>query len=108
MPCRFNLNHSHHYIPFHITNTEGREVPAKYIKVKMTSDPFAYGMLSSTSLIFKGFVHAAPILDVDDVPKFYYDEQLKSLQADYVNATQVNDSLGCIQDWSLVAEVHHY
>ena len=97
IPLGFDINHCHHYISFHITNPEGHEVPAKYVKVKMTSNPFAYGMLSSASPIFKGFVHAAPVLNINNTPTLH-NHNLQSLQANYSSATQVNNALACIQD----------
>ena len=42
------MNHGPQYVPFHIVNRDRVTVPAKYVKTKMTNDPYAYGMLSST------------------------------------------------------------
>ena len=50
------MNHGPQYIPFHIVNRDGVMVPAKYIKVKMTNDPYAYGMINSTGEVYKRLV----------------------------------------------------
>ena len=47
IPHGFKMNRGPQYVPFHIVNRDGITVPAKYIKVKMTNDPYAYGMLDS-------------------------------------------------------------
>ena len=53
------MNRGPQYVPFHVVNRDGVTVPAKYIKVKMTNDPYAYGMLNSTGKVYKGLIHAA-------------------------------------------------
>ena len=55
------MNHGPQYVPFHIVNRDGVTVPAKYIKVKMTNDPYAYGMLNSTGEVYKGLIHACNV-----------------------------------------------
>ena len=60
IPRKFEPNVGPAYVPFHIINREGRPVPAKYVRVKMTNDPYMYGMLNSTGEVFKGMIHAAP------------------------------------------------
>ena len=47
------MNRGPQYVPFHIINRDGVTVPAKYIRVKMTNNPYAYGMLDSQGEVFK-------------------------------------------------------
>ena len=101
------MNHGPQYVPFHIVNRDGVTVPAKYIKVKMTNDPYAYGMLTSMGEVYKGLVHAAPILDLTRVPRLGADD-LASLRFDYVDALRIDNALARVGDKSLCAEVHRF
>ena len=101
------MNHGSSYVPFHIVNRDGVTVPAKYVKVKMTNDPYAYGMLNSTGEVYKGLVHAAPVLDITHVPRLGVDD-LTSLRFDYRDTTRIDNALARIGDLSLCAEVHRF
>ena len=57
------------YVPFHIIDQDGCTILAKYVKVKMTNDPYAYGMINGKGEVFKGLIHAAPVLDITYVPR---------------------------------------
>ena len=101
------MNHGPQYVPFHIINRDGVTVPAKYIKTKMTNDPYAYGMLNSTGEVYKGLIHAAPVLDITTVPRLSV-EDLASLCFDYADASRIDNALACVGDKSLCAEVHRF
>ena len=101
------MNHGPQYVPFHIVNRDGVMVPAKYIKVKMTNDPYAYGMLTSSGEVYKGLIHAAPVLDITHVPRLGADD-LDSLRFDYEDASRVDNALARVGDKSLCAEVHRF
>ena len=101
------MNHGPQYVPFHIVNRARATVPAKYVKVKMTNDPYAYGMLNSTGEVYKGLIHAAPMLDITHVPHLGADD-LTSLRFDYVDVSCIDNALACIGDKSLCAEVHRF
>ena len=101
------MNRGPQYVPFHIVNRDGVTVPAKYVKVKMTNDPYAYGMLNSTGEVFKGLVHATPVLDITHVPRLGADD-LVSLHFDYADASRIDNALAHIGDKSLCAEVHRF
>ena len=73
----------------------------------MTNDPYAYGMLNSTGEVYKGLIHAAPILDITHMPRLSADN-LVSLCFDYVDASCINNALARVGDKSLCAEVHHF
>ena len=101
------MNHGPQYVPFHIVNKDGVTVPAKYVKVKMTNDPYAYGMLSSTGEVYKGLIHAAPVLDITHIPRLGPDD-LMSLRFDYADASRIDNALARVGDKSLCAEVHRF
>ena len=101
------MNHGPQYVLFHIVNRDGVTVPAKYIKVKMTNDPYAYGMLNATGEVYKGLIHAAPVLDLTTVPRLGPDV-LQSLRFDYADASRIDNALARIGDKSLCAEVHRF
>ena len=107
VPNRFKPNLGPAYIPFHIIDRDGHTIPAKYIKVKMTNDPYTYGMINSEGEVFKGLVHAAPVLDITHVPHITL-EDLVSLHFDYPDASHINNTLVHVGDRSLVAEVHRF
>ena len=101
------MNHGPQYVPFHIVNRDGVTVLAKYIKVKMTNDPYAYGMLTSVGEVYKGLIHAAPVLDITNVPRLGL-EDLDSLRFNYTDASRIDNALARVGDKSLVAEVHRF
>ena len=101
------MNQGPQYVPFHIVNRDGVTVPAKYIKVKMTNDPYAYGMLDSQGEVYKGLIHAAPVLDITHVPHLGADD-LASLHFDYADASRIDNALARVGDKSLCAEVHRF
>ena len=101
------MNRGPQYVPFHIVNRDGVTVPAKYIKVKMTNDPYAYGMLDSQGEVYKGLIHAAPVLDIMHVPRLGADD-LTSLRFDYADASRIDNALARVGDKSLCAEVHRF
>ena len=86
------MNHGPQYVPFHIVNRDGITMPAKYVKVKMTNDPYAYGMLNSNGEVYKGLIHAAPVLDITNVPRLGV-EDLASLRFDYTDASRIDNAL---------------
>ena len=107
VPNGFEPNLGPAYIPFHIINKDGHTIPAKYVKVQMTNDPYAYGMINSEGEVFKGLIHTAPVLNITHVPHIT-SEDLVSLHFNYLNASRINNALAHVGDQSLVAEVHQF
>ena len=101
------MNHGPEYILFHIVNHNGHTVLAKYVKVKMTNDPYTYGMLNSMGEVYKGLIHMVPILNITNVPQVY-NQDLTSLCYNYQDALHIDNTLMHIGDWSHLAEVHWY
>ena len=107
VPRGFEMNRGPQYVPFHIVNRDRVTVPAKYDKVKMTNDPYAYGMLNSTGEVYKGLVHAAPVLDITHVPRLGAND-LVSLRFDYADMSCIDNALAHVGDRSLCVEVHRF
>ena len=66
MPPGFEHNQGAAFIPFNITNQQGREVPAQYIQVHMSADdPYVLARATLTGPIYGGQLHATPVNDTD-------------------------------------------
>ena len=101
------MNHGPQYVPFHVVNRDGATVLAKYVKIKITNNPYAYGMLTSKGEVYKGLVHATPVLDITHILCLGPDN-LVSLRFDYADTSCIDNALACIGNKSLVAEVHRF
>ena len=64
-------------------------------------------MLTSQGEVYKGLVHAAPVLDITHVPRLGADD-LVSLRFDYADASRIDNALARVGDKSLCAEVHRF
>ena len=107
IPHGYNLNYHHHYIPFRITNAEGKKSPAKYVQVFMTSNPYALSKLTSDDKVYKAEIHTAPHYNYP-LCKNYSDNDLHKLLSSWFEAQEVNNTLIRLKDCSLQAEVHCY
>ena len=107
IPHFFELNQGPAYIPFLITNDQGQEVPAKYVSVHMTANPYALGKLTSDGPTKWGEIHAAPRYDYSHV-KGYSDNNLHELLPSWHKSLDVDKVLVEMRDRSLQAEVHWY
>ena len=107
IPHFFKLNQGPGYIPFLITNDQGRNIPAKYISVHMTANPYALGMLKSDGPVKWGEIHAAPRYDYSHV-KGYSDDDLNELLPSWHEFLDVNAALVEMRSYLLQAEIHRY
>ena len=89
IPCFFKLNQSPEYIPFLITNDQGRNVPAKYISVHMTTNPYTLVKLKSDGPTKWGEIHAAPRYDYSHC-KGYSDDDLHKLLPSWYESLNVD------------------
>jgi hypothetical protein len=93
------------YIPFLIIDETGRQVPARFIKVCMTDNPYVEARLSMDGQVHRGEIHAAAFTDrVAPQPTIGPDE-LQLLDCEYQDWMVVDDVLATIQDRLLTAEV---
>ena len=106
IPEGFDRNHHHHYIPFHIMNSQGKMQPAKYVSVFMTNNPYTLGKLESNGPTYMGEIHASPQHDYPE--KSLHVEDLQELLPSWHKYHDVNDVLVLLHDRSLQAEVHRY
>ena len=66
VPTGFEHNRGIAYVPFNITDRNGREVPARYIQVHMNADdPYVLARATLHGPIYGGQLHATPVNDLD-------------------------------------------
>jgi hypothetical protein len=93
------------YIPFLIMDETGQQVPARFIKVHMTDNPYVEARLAMDGPVHRGEIHAAAVTDrVAPRPTMGPDE-LQLLDREYQDWMVVDDALTTLQDRSLTAEV---
>src|ERR1700761_8168291 len=90
VPHSYDLNHCHHYIPFHIANAKGKKTPTKYVQVFIISNPYALSKLTSDGKVYKAEIHDAPHHDYPSC-KNYSDEDLCKLLPSWFEVQEVND-----------------
>jgi hypothetical protein len=92
VPAGYEHNRGAAYLPFTILNDQGREVPAQYIKVHLDApNPFLEAKLELNGPVYRGEIHAAPVVDVDTPVPHIDDARL--LQLDYHEGPRVEDAL---------------
>jgi hypothetical protein len=107
-PPGFEHNHGPAYIPFRIQENS-RYTPARYIRAHMDApNPFIEGRLSLDGPTYHSEIHAQAIHDVDVPPPLITADILRLLHTDYMGHDRVDEALGEIADWSLIAEVSQY
>ena len=106
-PHFFELNQGPGYVPFLIANDQGRNVPAKYISVHMTANPYALGKPKSDGLTKWGEIHTASRYDYAHV-KEYSDNDLCELLPAWHKSIDIDTVLVEMRNRSLQAEVHRY
>jgi hypothetical protein len=84
-------------------------MPARYIRAHLDApNPFVEGQLSIDGPTYHSEIHAAAIHDVDIPPPPITNDLLRLLQPDYMGHDHVEEALGELGDWSLIAEVNRY
>jgi hypothetical protein len=87
----YENNQGTSYVPFTILDATGRPVPARYIKVHMTDNPYVEARMTMDGPVHRGEIHAAAVHDrVGRTPDIGPDE-LRLLDRSY-------------QDWIMVDE----
>ena len=107
IPCFFELNQGPAYIPFTITNNQGQKVPAKYILVHMTTNPYALGKLTLEGPTKWGEIHAAPRYDYYRT-RDYSDNDLREILPSWHESLDVDTALVKMCGYLLQAKVHCY
>ena len=91
-------------MPFVITNSSGRSIPARFTRVVMGVDPHVIGMVPGDNNQYSGPLHAAPDHDLGERPRYAPDD-LWQFKNGADNAARVDLALDFLHDLSLTAEV---
>jgi hypothetical protein len=101
----YENNQGTSYVPFTILDTTGRSVPARYIKVHMTDNPYVEARMMMDGPVHRGEIHAAAVHDrVGRTPDIGPDE-LHLLDCSYQDGVMVDEAIAHVGDRSLTAEV---
>jgi hypothetical protein len=109
VPAGFEHNRGPAFIPFHIRNEHGSEMPACYIRAHLDApNPYVEGRLSINGPTYHSEIHAAAVHNVDIPPPIITANILQLLHTDYMGHDHVYEAIGEIGDCSLRAEVNRY
>jgi hypothetical protein len=101
----YENNQGTSYVPFTILDATGRQVPARYIKVHMTDNPYVEAWMAMDGPVHRGEIHAAAVHDrVGRTPEVGPDK-LRLLDRSYPDWVMVDEALAHVGDRSLTAEV---
>jgi hypothetical protein len=101
----YENNQGTSYVPFTILDATGRPVPARYIKVHMTDNPYVEARMTMDGPVHRGEIHAAAIHNrVRQTPDIGPDE-LRLLDRSYQDWIMVDEAIAHVGDRSLTAEV---
>ena len=107
-PSGFDCNVGHNYVPFKIPTLSGHGVAmAKWVRIRMGTNPTVEGCMQKGGPVYLGDVHAAPDFDHGDAPDYSH-EQHCHLLSNYSRHHEVDDALKHIGDKSLIAEVARF
>jgi hypothetical protein len=101
----YEQNQGTSYIPFLILDMTGRQVPARYIKVHMTNNPYVEARLEMDGLVHRGKIHAAVVTDHTTHKPEIGPDELWLLEMNYTNAMLVDEAVAHVGNRSLTAEV---
>ena len=105
-PPGFEHNRGAAFIPFNITDRQGREVPARFIQVHMSADdPYVLARATLTGPIYGGQLHATPVNDIDTPAEPLTDVAMRMFAADFPGRQFVDQAVTNIGDRTLVAEL---
>jgi hypothetical protein len=101
----YENNQGTSYVPFTILDATGRSVPARFIKVHMTDNPYVEARMTMDGPVHRGEIHAAAVQDrVGRMPEIGPDE-LRLLDRGYQDWIMVDEAIAHVGDRSLTAEV---
>jgi hypothetical protein len=101
----YEENRGTSYVPFTILDATGRSVPARYIKVHMTDNPYMEARMAMDRPVHRGEIHAAAATDrvgrTPDIGPY----ELHLLDRSYTDWMMVDEAIAHVGDRSLTAEV---
>ena len=106
-PIGFNYNRGPNYVPFAITNSSSRTIPARFTRVVMGADPHVIGMVPGDNNQYGGPLHAAPDHDLGERCRYAPDD-LWQFKHGADNAGRIDLALDFLHDLSLTAEVSRF
>ena len=109
LPLGFDFNHGSNYVPCLVTLNGGRRVPARYIHVVMSNDPYVISIIPGDNNHYGSVLHAKPSYDIDQFQRPCYGmDNLWHLKYGVDEAEEFNNALAFLHDHLLTAEVHCY
>jgi hypothetical protein len=101
----YKHNRGTSYIPFLILDDTGRQVPARFIKVHMTDNPYVEAQLTMDGPVHCGEIHATAVTDCTMCMPEIRPDELQLLECSYQDWMMVDDAVTQVGDRSLTAEV---
>ena len=103
-PEGFRHNIGEQFIPFNITDEHRRPMPARFVQVNLTADPYILGRLTLASPTYRSELHVTPI-DGEEPPQCLTDNAIHMFDCDYPAADLVNVVVQRIGDLTLEGEI---
>jgi hypothetical protein len=101
----YENNQGTSYIPFTILDATGRPVPARYIKVHMTDNPYVEARMTMDGPVHRGEIHAAAVHNRAGRTPDIGPDELRLLDRNYQDWIMVDEAIAHVGDRSLTAEV---
>ena len=109
LPLGFDFNRGSNYVPCLVTLNGGRRVPARYIHIVMSNDPYVISIIPGNNNHYGSVLHAKPSYDIDQFQHPHYGmDNLWHLKYRVDEAEEFNNALAFLHDHLLTAEVHCY
>ena len=106
-PTGFNYNRGPNYVPCVINNNSSRNIPARFTRVVMGTDPHVIGMIPGDHSQYSGPLHATPDHDLGERPRYAPDD-LWQFKISTDNTGRFDLALDFLHDLSLTAEVTRF
>ena len=108
-PLGFDFNCGSNYVPCLVTLDGGRCVPACYVHVVMSNDPYIISIVPGDDNHYGLALHAEPCYDIDQFQcPCYHTNDLWHLKYGVDEAEEFDEALSFLHDHLLTAEVHRY
>jgi hypothetical protein len=101
----YENNQGTSYVPFTILDAMGRQVPARYIKVHMTDNPYLEARMAMDGPVHQGKIHAAAATNRVGRTLEVGPDKLRLLDRSYQDWMMVDEAIAHVGDRSLTAEV---
>ena len=106
-PPGFKHNNGNHFIAFPIRGPDGDVRQVEYVQVILHLNPIVIGLCSDSNKVYTKPLYATPVFHYDRKP-VYKAQELEVLKSEAEGEEQTNHMICCLNDLSLMAEVHHF